>query len=125
MDNSNYSKTQYYQYVPVGEEISTCVTNFTFVTAEEFDFLQKCKELGMIGSNIRKSNQGKSDYSKHLIQPWSIIQEYKLDYWDGDIIKRVLRTKEGESRELDYQKIIHICEEKLRQLEYGKIRNNN
>ena len=90
------------------------------------EFLERAEELGLFTEDeCRTHNVGKSDYSKHLIQPWSIIQEYKLDYWDGDIIKRVLRTKEGESRELDYQKIIHICEEKLRQLKYGKIRNNN
>lgn len=65
--------------------------------------------------NPRTYNIGKSDYSQHAIQPWDIWLEYKLDPWDADIIKRVLRKKEGEEI-LDYQKIIHICEEKIRQL---------
>ena len=73
-------------------------------------------------TSIRKANVGESDYSKHVIQPWSIWQDYNLDPWDADIVKRVLRTKkvEGktaeESRIEDYQKIIHVCKEKLRQL---------
>lgn len=67
--------------------------------------------------NVRDYNVGKSDYAKHTIQPWDIILEYSLNYWDGDIIKRVLRTKEGESRRLDYEKIIHICKERIRQID--------
>ena len=84
----------------------------------------KLVSLGIINTNIRSSNVGESDYSKHIIQPWSIWQDYNLDPWDADIVKRVLRTKkvEGktaeESRIEDYQKIIHICKEKLRQLGY-------
>lgn len=68
-------------------------------------------------SNVRDYNVGKSDYSKHKIQPWSIWLEYNLNPWDADIVKRVLRTKEGEDRELDYKKIIHVCKERIRQLE--------
>lgn len=68
-------------------------------------------------SETRNYNVGKSDYAKHKIQPWDIILEYGLNYWDGDIIKRVLRTKEGESRRLDYEKIIHICKERIRQID--------
>lgn len=67
--------------------------------------------------NVRDYNIGKSDYAKHKIQPWDIILEYGLNYWDGDIVKRVLRTKEGESRRLDYEKIIHVCQERIRQID--------
>ena len=67
--------------------------------------------------NVRDYNVGKSNYAKHKIQPWDIILEYNLNYWDGDIIKRVLRTKEGESRRLEYEKIIHICNERIRQID--------
>lgn len=64
-------------------------------------------------------NIGASDYSKHHIQPWDIWEEYNLNPWDADIIKRVLRTKAGEERKLDYQKIIHICQKRIEQLENG------
>ena len=67
--------------------------------------------------SVRDYNVGKSDYAKHKIQPWDIWKEYNLNPWDADIVKRVLRTKEGESRRLDYEKIIHICSERIRQID--------
>lgn len=72
--------------------------------------------------NIRDYNVGNSDYSKHIIQPWAIWLDYNLNPWDADIIKRVLRTKheggmsERSMKKQDYEKIIHICQERLRQL---------
>lgn len=67
-------------------------------------------------NETRDYNIGKSDYAQHKIQPWDIWKEYNLNPWDADIVKRVLRTKEGEERSLDYEKIIHICRERIRQL---------
>ena len=66
--------------------------------------------------NVRSYNVGKSDYAKHKIQPWDIWKEYNLNPWDADIVKRVLRTKEGEDRKLDYEKIIHICKYRIAEL---------
>ena len=74
---------------------------------------------------VRNHNVGNSDYAKHKIQPWDIWIEYKLNPFDADIIKRILRKKveaglsEQESRKMDYQKIIHICEERIRQIDEG------
>jgi hypothetical protein len=82
--------------------------------------MAKLEYLGVMPNETRESNAGKSNYSKHIIQPWSVWLDYpELTSWDHDIIKRVLRTKEGDSRILDYQKIIHICEERIRQLTHG------
>lgn len=70
-------------------------------------------------------NVGKSDYASHSIQPWDIWEEYHLNPWDADIVKRVLRIKEEggmsktESRILDYEKIIHICKKRIKQLKNG------
>lgn len=66
--------------------------------------------------NVLSYNVGKSDYAKHAIQPWQIWKEYNLNPWDADIVKRVLRTKEGEPRTVDYEKIIHICKYRIAQL---------
>lgn len=66
--------------------------------------------------NVQSYNVGKSDYSKHTIQPWDIWKEYNLNPWDADIVKRVLRSKEGEERTLDYEKIIHICKYRISEL---------
>lgn len=71
--------------------------------------------------DTREYNIGASDYSKgdHVIQPWSIWLDYPaLTSFDHDIIKRILRTKATDSRQLDYEKIIHICKERIRQLSY-------
>ena len=65
---------------------------------------------------VQSYNVGKSDYAKHAIQPWDIWKEYNLNPWDADIVKRVLRSKEGESRTLDYEKIIHICKYRIAEL---------
>lgn len=66
--------------------------------------------------NVQSYNVGKSDYAKHAIQPWDIWKEYNLNPWDADIVKRVLRTKEGEPRTTDYEKIIHICKYRIAEL---------
>lgn len=88
--------------------------------------INKLETLGVITDNpTRSMHVGDSDYSKQLIQPWTIWQAYKLDPWDADIIKRVLRTKQyadktsSEARIEDYEKIIHNCQEKMRQLHHG------
>lgn len=76
--------------------------------------------LGIINeddNNIRNYNIGTSDYAEHIVQPWTIWLDWNLNPWDSDIIKRVLRTKEGTTRKQDYEKIIHICEERIRQIE--------
>ncbi len=65
----------------------------------------------------KQRNVGMSNYAEHTIQPWDIWREYNLNPWDADIIKRVLRTKKGDSRKSDYEKIMHICEERIAQLD--------
>ena len=90
----------------------------------DWNLYQKLKYLGIIHGgedtkDIRTYNIGSSNYSKHVIQPWSIWLDYpELTSWDHDIIKRVLRTKKGDTRRLDYEKIIQICEERIRQLDF-------
>jgi len=69
-----------------------------------------------MSDDIRSHNIGASDYSKYKIQPWDIWLEYNLNPWDADIVKRVLRNKPGERR-LDYEKIIHVCQERIRQID--------
>lgn len=70
-------------------------------------------------ADTRSYNVGASDYSKHRIQPWDIWIEYGLNPFDADIVKRVLRRKAGEDRVTDYKKIVHICQERIRQLQAG------
>lgn len=85
----------------------------------ELETYKKLKEIGILDTSVRAYNRGTSDYSRHIIQPWTIWQDYNLNPWDADIVKRILRTKQGDSRRLDYEKIIHICEERIRQIDTG------
>lgn len=83
------------------------------------ELYQKLCYLGVITDNqdnIRSSNIGASDYSKHIIQPWSVWLDWNLNPWDADIVKRICRHKDGEDDKIKYQKIIHICQERLRQI---------
>lgn len=81
------------------------------------ELYSRLDQLGLLPNETRNHHVGGSDYSERLIQPWAIWMEYRLDPWDADIVKRVLRTKAGEPRSRDYRKIIHVCQEKLRQLQ--------
>lgn len=79
--------------------------------------------LGLIPNDVRTYNVGDSNYSEHTIQPYSIWIDWDLNPWDADIVKRVLRTKKeggmsfNKSRKMDYEKIIHICQERIRQID--------
>ena len=96
------------------------------------DLGNKLIKLGIIPDmlsskpSIRNYNVGNSDYSKHIIQPWCIWIDYNLNPFDADIIKRILRTKEGDTRKMDYEKIIHICQERIRQIDIeNKIKDDD
>lgn len=83
------------------------------------ELYQKLYYLGVINDsqdNIRSNNVGASDYNKHIIQPWSVWLDWNLNPWDADIVKRICRHKDGEDDKIKYEKIIHICQERLRQI---------
>ena len=92
-------------------------TSTIHVTVIDTLLYRKLEYLGLIPNEVRNSNVGESNYSQHIIQPWSIWLDWDLNAWDADIVKRVLRTKSTDSRTKDYEKIIHICRERIRQLE--------
>ena len=58
--------------------------------------------------NATKKQYGGKHYVKHAIQPWHIIEEYDLNFWEGNILKYLLRDK-GKRKE-DLQKLIHYAE---------------
>ena len=77
--------------------------------------------------SIRNHNVGNSNYAKMPAgyQPWDLWKVYHMNPWDADILKRLLRTKaepgmtREESRRLDYEKIIHVCQERINQIDEG------
>ena len=68
-------------------------------------------------NEVRSYNCGASDYSKHKFQCWDLWIKFRLNPWDADITKRVLRIKKTDGRLLDYKKIKHICLERIRQFQ--------
>ena len=81
----------------------------------------------MSAESIRNHNIGNSNYAKMPTgyQPWDLWKVYYLNPWDADILKRLLRTKveprmtPQASRTLDYEKIIHVCQERLNHIDDG------
>lgn len=77
--------------------------------------------------DVMSFNVGESNYATKKIQPWHIWEEYNLNPWDADIIKRVLRTKKQSGKTLvksrieDYQKIIHDCQYRIKKLEESNV----
>ena len=60
-------------------------------------------------SNTAKYYQvGGSHYKKHDIQPWDIIDMYDLNFYEGNVLKYLLREK-GDLLE-DLQKCKHYLE---------------
>ena len=112
-DGETWVKTKFEKVIPpnTGSHVKKS-------SLEEF-FEQKNR------NSIRNYNVGNSDYSKHKIQPWDIWIEYKLNPFEADIVKRILRKKEEpgmtpqQARKMDYQKCIHILEELIRQMDEG------
>ena len=68
-------------------------------------------------NDVRNYNCGASDYSKHKFQSWSFWILFRLNPWDADLTKRVLRIKKTDGRLLDYKKMKHISLERIRQFQ--------
>ena len=54
---------------------------------------------------------GGRHYTEHKIQPWDIIDEYHLNFYEGNVLKYLLRNKGN--REEDIKKAIHYLEKIL------------
>ena len=112
------------EYDPV-DEYNKTIENISYDSLKADDVHHVLKVLGMENNSkasVRDHNVGCSNYSKHKIQPWDIWEEYNLNPWDADIVKRVLREKEDGrpatvTRIEDYDKIIHVCQERIRQIQ--------
>lgn len=78
------------------------------------------KEFKRENECVRSYNVGNSDYAKHKIQPWDVWLNHSLNPWEGDIVKRVIRRKKGQNRREDFEKIIHIAQELIRQIDMGE-----
>tara|TARA_R110000803_G_scaffold75975_2_gene140348 strand:+ start:694 stop:939 length:246 start_codon:yes stop_codon:yes gene_type:complete len=60
--------------------------------------------------------EGGDHYSKHKIQPYVFITSNDLSFFQGNVIKYVVRYKDKNGIE-DLKKIIHYCELEIERLQ--------
>jgi hypothetical protein len=63
--------------------------------------------------------EGGDHYQKHRIQPYTFITENELSFFQGNVIKYVVRYKDKNGVE-DLKKIIHYCQLEIDQLTKNK-----
>jgi len=63
--------------------------------------------------------EGGDHYSKHTIQPYTFITVNKLSFFQGNVIKYVVRYKDKNGIE-DLKKIIHYCELEIEEMRKKK-----
>ena len=59
--------------------------------------------------------EGGDHYAKHSIQPYTFISSNNLSFFQGNVIKYVVRYKDKNCIE-DLKKIIHYCELEIERL---------
>ncbi len=60
------------------------------------------------GKSVRDQQVAGTHYQK-AIQPWDIISEWKLDFWEGNVVKYILRWKHKDGLQ-DLKKAKHYLE---------------
>lgn len=63
---------------------------------------------------------GGDHYSRHKIQVWDIVDEYQLGFYEGNILKYLLRRKGN--RVEDLQKLIHYAEKAIQNMREVKFK---
>jgi len=128
LDDSNIPYVEFNEPIELGHDAKGLGKNgYCFsLDEDELELVSESSDTTKPDSNsafdkqtgdIRSYNVGDSNYADFKIQPWDIWLEYDLNPWDADIVKRVLRNKKSQSRKMDYEKIIHVCNERIRQIE--------
>jgi len=67
--------------------------NEPLVTDEEMKMLNEPTE-------IMERQEGGQHYKKHEVQPWHIVDMYELNFYEGNIIKYMLRDKDNRLEDL-------------------------
>lgn len=77
-----------------------------FTLDEYFSGLQKLMDDADVGV---KATQVAGTHYQRAIQPWDIISEWELDFWEGNVLKYLLRWKHKDGVQ-DLQKAKHYLE---------------
>ena len=71
-----------------------------------------------------EKQEGGTHYTKHKIQPYKFIRENELSFFQGNVIKYVVRYKD-KNKEEDLKKIIHYCELEIDEMNRDKWREEH
>ena len=77
-----------------------------FTLDEYFAGLNKLYEN--TGKSVRDQQVAGTHYQR-AIQPWDIISEWELDFWEGNVVKYILRWKDKDGVQ-DLKKAKHYLE---------------
>lgn len=81
----------------------------TIADHENFTSRTLCgKVIHQPQSNDRQ--EGGDHYQGKVCSPWAIIEEWGLDFWEGNCLKYLLRRKPGTPRLLDLKKARHYLD---------------
>lgn len=72
-----------------------------------------------------KRQVGGDHYLKMKIQPWEIIDALGLNFYEGNILKYLVRKKPGVDRVTDLKKLIHCTEHLIALIEDSSSHNNS
>lgn len=59
---------------------------------KQFGLPEKEKEVESTGKSVKNQQVAGTHYQRG-IQPWDIISEWELDFWEGNVLKYLLRWK--------------------------------
>jgi hypothetical protein len=91
-----------------------------YLDCNEEDLIVLCEHHNIAYEPIEKishTHQAGGTHYQNKIQPWDIVDSWKLNFYEGNILKYLLRRKN--SRVEDLKKMIHYAE-KLLEIEEGK-----
>lgn len=95
---------------------------YIFKKVREVPTPELTQENEINNTDGKRKQIGGDHYAKHTIQPWDIIREYELDFFEGSCLKYLLRRKDN--RLEDLQKAAHYLEECIKN-EQKRIDNEN
>lgn len=75
------------------------MAEYSYPDSDEFEFVTD-----------RSYQVGGDHYSRHVIQPFDIIDEYDLNFYEGNAVKYILRRKDDTDRLTDLEKAKHYIE---------------
>lgn len=61
------------------------------------------------------------DHYQKKIEPWDIIEAYGLDFWEGNVVKYILRWRQpGGDGSVDLEKCMHYASKVMKRYKEGK-----